>query len=75
MLPVTPWHRLPHMRNAGILGQQAAPWESFIPTFMNEGLNKSEAEELAARAYTETAELGTKQLYIQYHLLYAFKPV
>lgn len=77
MLPVTPWHPSPHMRDAGTLVRQSARemWASFIPMFMNEGLSESEAEELAAKTYMETAELGTKQLYVNYHVLYAFKPV
>ncbi|KAF8594694.1 hypothetical protein BDV93DRAFT_549114 [Ceratobasidium sp. AG-I] len=77
MLPVTPWHPTPRLREAGAIMQQTAreTWTSFIPLFLNEGLNESEAEELVHKMYMETTVPGTKQLYINYHVLYAFKSV
>ena len=49
-------------------------WSSFIPLFVNEGLSETEAEDLALKTYVESADPGTKQLYVNYHVLYAFKP-
>ncbi|KAF8605136.1 hypothetical protein BDV93DRAFT_605621 [Ceratobasidium sp. AG-I] len=75
ILPITPWHPSPHLRDAGILTQQLSRqmWTSFVPMFINEGLSEPEAEELARKTYVEIAELETKQLYVNYHVLYAFK--
>ncbi|KAF8606904.1 hypothetical protein BDV93DRAFT_488827 [Ceratobasidium sp. AG-I] len=77
MLPITPWHSSPRLREAGAMMQQMArqTCTSFIPLLINEGLSESEAEELIHKTYMETIEPGTKQLYINYHVLYAFKPV
>ncbi|KAF8605137.1 hypothetical protein BDV93DRAFT_605622 [Ceratobasidium sp. AG-I] len=77
MLPVAPWHPSPRLRDVGMLMQQSSRemWTNFIPLFINEGLHESEAEELARKTYMETAELGAKQLYVNYHVLYAFRPV
>ncbi|KAF8605075.1 hypothetical protein BDV93DRAFT_555025 [Ceratobasidium sp. AG-I] len=76
ILPVTPWHPSPHLRDAGILMRQISrqTWTSFIPLFINEGLSETEAEDLARKTYTEAADPETKQLYVNYHVLYAFKP-
>ncbi|KAF8593089.1 hypothetical protein BDV93DRAFT_530016 [Ceratobasidium sp. AG-I] len=76
MLPGTPWHPSPHLRDAGIIMQRMArqTWTSFIPLFINEGLSESEAEELVLKTSIETTEVGTRQLYVNYHALYAFKP-
>ena len=77
MLPVAPWHLSPRLRDVGMLMQRSSRemWTNFIPLFINEGLQESEAEELARKAYMEVTEFGTKQLYVNYHVLYAFKPV
>ena len=76
MLPITPWHPSPRLRNVGILMQQVVrpTWCSFIPLFIDEGLSESEAEGLVLKLFMETTELGTKQLYINCHVLCAFKP-
>ncbi|KAF8609661.1 S-adenosyl-L-methionine-dependent methyltransferase [Ceratobasidium sp. AG-I] len=77
MLPLTSWHPSPHLRDAGVLIQQGArqTWAGFVPLFVSEGLSESEAEELVLKMCMETTELGTRQLYVSYHMLYAFKPV
>ncbi|KAF8600022.1 hypothetical protein BDV93DRAFT_590082 [Ceratobasidium sp. AG-I] len=77
MLPVTPWHPSPHLRDAGMIMQRISrqTWTSFIPLFISEGLSKSEAEELVLKMCMETTEYETRQPYDNYHVLYAFKPV
>ncbi|KAF8609757.1 hypothetical protein BDV93DRAFT_551251 [Ceratobasidium sp. AG-I] len=77
ILPLAPWHPSPHLRDVGIIMRQVAhqTWTSFIPLFISEGLSGSEAEELVLKMCTETTEYETRQLYIRYHALYAFKPV
>ena len=76
MLPLTPWHPFPPLRDAGMIMQQITPqtWRSFIPVFISEGLSESEAEDLVFKMCTETRGNGTRQLYMNYHMLYAFKP-
>ncbi|KAF8609760.1 hypothetical protein BDV93DRAFT_540957 [Ceratobasidium sp. AG-I] len=76
MLPITPWHPTPHLRDAGMIMQQIArrTWASFIPLFISEGLSESEAEELVLKMCMETTEVGTRQLYANCHVMYAFKP-
>ncbi|KAF8609708.1 hypothetical protein BDV93DRAFT_602334 [Ceratobasidium sp. AG-I] len=76
MLPITPWHPSPHLRDAGMIMQQitSQTWASFIPLLINEGLSESEAEELVLKMCMETHEVGTRQLYVNYHMFYAFKP-
>ncbi|KAF8609756.1 hypothetical protein BDV93DRAFT_602378 [Ceratobasidium sp. AG-I] len=76
MLPGTPWHPSPHLHDAGIIMRQIArqTWTSFIPLFISEGLSNSEAEELVLRMCMETTEVVTGQIYVNYHVLYAFKP-
>ncbi|KAF8609758.1 hypothetical protein BDV93DRAFT_518513 [Ceratobasidium sp. AG-I] len=77
IIPITPWHPTPHLRDAGIIMQQITcqTWTSFIPLFISEGLSESEADELVLKMCMEATEVGTKQLYANYHVLYAFKPV
>ena len=76
MLPLTPWHRSLRLRDAGMIMQQMThqTWSGLIPVFIDEGLSESEAEDLVLKICMETTEPGTKQLYLNYHLLYAFKP-
>lgn len=75
MIPLVPWHPSQRLRDVSLLIQRpfADMWAGFCPAFMNEGLSESEADELALQARTEIMEFGTKQLYFNYHVLYAFK--
>ncbi|KAF8609774.1 hypothetical protein BDV93DRAFT_518528 [Ceratobasidium sp. AG-I] len=76
ILPITPWHPSPPLRNAGMIMQQISrqTWSSFIPLFISGGLSESEAEELVLKMCMETMKPGTRQLYANCHVLYAFKP-
>ncbi|KAF8609704.1 hypothetical protein BDV93DRAFT_152020 [Ceratobasidium sp. AG-I] len=76
ILPITPWHPSPHLRDAGIIMQHIASqtWAGFIPGLMSVGLSESEVEELVLKMCAETHDVGTRQLYVNYHLFYAFKP-
>ncbi|KAF8609735.1 hypothetical protein BDV93DRAFT_518496 [Ceratobasidium sp. AG-I] len=76
MLPLTPWHPSPRLREAGVLMQQIASqtWSSFIPLLINEGMSEPEVEELVLKMCVETMEVGARQLYVNYHMFYAFKP-
>ncbi|KAF8603628.1 hypothetical protein BDV93DRAFT_508270 [Ceratobasidium sp. AG-I] len=77
VLPTTPWHPSPRLRDAGIIMRHITrqTWASFIPLFISEGLSESEAEELVLKLCMEMTELETRQQYANYHVLYAFKPV
>ncbi|KAF8609706.1 hypothetical protein BDV93DRAFT_518467 [Ceratobasidium sp. AG-I] len=76
MLPLTPWHPSSRLHDAGMIMQQitSQTWTSFIPALINEDLSRSEAEELVLEMCTETHEVGTRQLYANFHMFYAFKP-
>ena len=77
ILPTGPWHPMSRLHNVGVLIQWASAqmWSSLRPMFIGHRMSESETDELERGIREELAELGSKKLYVNYHVLYAFKPV
>ncbi|KAF8605139.1 S-adenosyl-L-methionine-dependent methyltransferase [Ceratobasidium sp. AG-I] len=77
ILPTGPWHPTPRLHNVGVLIQWASTqmWSNLRPMFIGHGMSESETDELERGIREELAEPGSKKLYVNYHVLYAFKPV
>lgn len=77
ILPTGPWHPTPRLHNVGTLIQWASTqmWSNLRPMFIGQGMSVSETDELERGLREELGNLGSRKLYVNYHVLYAFKPV
>ncbi|CAE6521465.1 unnamed protein product [Rhizoctonia solani] len=75
MCPAGPWPVMPSLREVGLIAQSGCcdMWKNLRSMFLSHGMSEAEADELVDGTVAEIQTPGLRQLFIKYHVLYAFK--